>query len=132
MRRVCTLIQRCRPGCIATGTSTGAPLRCPVDVRGQSIVSSRGAEGGQTRNGDAAPALPDIVAVEAVRAIAERNPRRRIGPSNLPTRAAVTERVRRISLTEAAIVRHAVVARNNHTKHAVALVLADRIEIVAG
>src|SRR5260370_35571554 len=112
MRRVCTLIQRCRPGDFATTTYTAAPLRCSVDVRGQSIVSSRGADGGQTRNGDAAPALPDIVAVEAVRAIADRNPRRRIGPSNLATRAALTERIRRVSLAKAAIVRHAVVTSN--------------------
>src|SRR5579864_5857141 len=48
-------------------------------VRADSVDATlRGADGGQTRKGDAAPALPDIVAVEAVRAVAERDPRRRI------------------------------------------------------
>src|ERR1700730_18062283 len=57
---------------------------------------------GETAYRDAAAALAQVVAIEAIRLVAERNPGRRIGPSNLSAEARMAERFGRIGLPETA------------------------------
>src|SRR5579885_2012573 len=80
--------------------------------------SAGGANRGEARNRDAAPALPEIVAIETVRAVANRDAGRRIGPSDLSARPAVAERKRRVGLAETAIIREPVAAGNDHAQGA--------------
>src|ERR1700739_2269739 len=61
----------------------------------------------QTGDRDATAALPNLVAVEAVGAVRERDSTRRIGPSDLSARAAVPERRGRVGFPETTKVGHA-------------------------
>src|SRR5262249_30802834 len=79
----------------------------------------RGADCGQARNRDAPPSLPQVVAIEAVGAIAQRDSSCGIGPSDLSAGAAVAEGSGRIGLAEAAVVRHPVSACEHYAQRAV-------------
>src|SRR5512146_1767925 len=100
---------------------------------GPSAASASGGAGrGEARDRDAAAALPDLVAIEAVGAVGERQPARRIRPSDVPARAAVPEGRGRVGFAEAAEVSLAVVAGDHHAERAIDLVAEIRIGVIAG
>src|SRR4051794_40816058 len=74
----------------------GAASRKP-DVR---VSNGGSADGGVARERDAATAVADDVRVEAVGEVRERDPRLRVGPRDLPTRAVVAERPGRVGVAE--------------------------------
>src|SRR5262249_58232522 len=96
------------------------------------LACSGRAHGREARNRHAPPALANLVAIEAVGAVRERNSACRIGPPDLPARAAVPEGARRVGLPEAAEVSHAVLARDHYAQGAVHLVSEIGIGVVAG
>src|SRR5437763_9198271 len=90
-----------------------ADIRPPAEERGLSEAAIR-----EAGDGDAASALANDVAVEAVGAEADGDSGRRIAPSDLPTCATMPECRRRVGAAHAAQVGVAVIAGNLDSKSA--------------
>src|SRR5262245_61564027 len=105
-------------GCLACRATTSSIGTRDTEMTSISSRSLRGAARCEARDGDAPAREAQRVPIEAVRAVAERDPAFGVAPRELSAGAVVPERQRRAGLAEAAI-RAVLVASHDDAEGAV-------------